>query len=208
MRTDPAYAPEHLAVEAVRVLGPRAAEWAAYVRGVQPHLSGEQLAQIAAKKFANLASLSGAVSGAAGLPGAIVDFGVLAWNQARMVLSIAAAYGYDPRDPDRATDLLVLQRIHSVASAARLALGVAAGHTTAGAAVASSGGAARVVGVLSLKLAKMAGMRAVKRVAAKVVPGAAVIFGSWANRSATKDLAARAVAHYRPSVPAQRTGGQ
>jgi hypothetical protein len=74
--------------------------------------------------------------------------------------------------------------------------------------MASSGGTARVVGQLSIKLAKMAGMRAIKRVAAKVVPGAAVVFGSWANRSATKDLASRAIAHYRPSIPAQRTIGQ
>nr|WP_117215929.1 EcsC family protein [Allorhizocola rhizosphaerae] len=208
MRADPTYAPEHLAAEAVRVLGPRAAAWTAYVRTVQPHVSADDLAQIAAKKFANLASLTGAVSGAAGLPGAIVDFGVLAWNQARMVLSIAAAYGHDPQDPDRATDLLVLQRVHGMASAARLALGVAAGRTTAGTAMVSSGGTARVVGQLSLKLARMAGMRAVKRVAAKVVPGASIVFGSWANRSATRDLAARAITHYRPSVPAQRTGEQ
>jgi hypothetical protein len=33
---------------------------------------------------------------------------------------------------------------------------------------------------------------------AKVVPGAAVILGSWVNSAATKDLASRSRALYRP----------
>jgi uncharacterized protein (DUF697 family) len=196
MRADPQYAPEHLAVEAVRRIGPQAKAWVSYVRAGQPHLNGEQIAQIAATKFTNIAGLTGAVSGAAGLPGAVVDFGVLAWNQARMVLHIAAAYGVDSEHPDRATDLLVLQRVHTVAQTARAALGVAAGRQTVGSVVTKSGGA-RLAGQLTVKLARMAGVRAFKRLFAKVVPGAAVILGAWANRSATKDLAARARAHYR-----------
>ena len=70
------------------------------------------------------------MSGATGLPGAVVDVGVLAWTQARMVLHMAAAYGVDPTDPERATDLLVLQRVHKVAETARLALGRGGGPGT------------------------------------------------------------------------------
>lgn len=207
MRADPVYAPEYLALEAVRIIGPRAVAWVEYVRTVQPHLSPDDLATVAAKKFANIAALSGAVSGAAGLPGAVVDFGVLAWNQSRLVLHVAAAYGVDPRDPERATDLLVLQQVHGAVEAARTALGVASGRASVGAAAAKLGGG-KALGRLTVRLAKMAGMRAVKRLGAKVIPGAAIIFGSWANRAAAKDLAARAIAHYRTAalgpVPPQR----
>nr|WP_083929700.1 EcsC family protein [Catelliglobosispora koreensis] len=210
MRQDPQYAPEHLALEAVQRIGPAAGDWVRYVRNGQPHLHPEQIAEIAQKKFTNIAGLSGAVSGAAGLPGAVADFGFLAWTQARMVLHIAAAYGIDSAHPDRALDLLVLQRVHTYAESARLALDVARGRETIGGAIQKSSkgtGKAALIGQLSVKLAKMAGMRAVKRIAGKVIPGLGIILGHWANRSATKELAVRARAHYRQvafAIPVQR----
>jgi hypothetical protein len=70
----------------------------------------------------------------------VLDVGVLAWTQARMVLHIAAAYDVDPVHTDRATDLLVLQRVHKVAESARLALGVAAGRERADALFGLGGG--------------------------------------------------------------------
>ncbi|NJP32552.1 EcsC family protein [Micromonospora thermarum] len=212
MREDPQYAPEHLALEAVRRLGPEAAQWAERARAEQPGVSAEVLAEQAVRKFVNHARLSGAVSGAAGLPGAVIDVGVLAWTQARMVLHIAAAYGVDATHTDRATDLLVLQKVHKVAQSARLALGVAAGRERAGALFGSGGQAplGRVMLRLGVRLAQMAGVRAAKRMFAKVVPGAAIILGTWANSSATKDLAARSRALYRQhgggGLPEQRHG--
>ncbi|OJF11267.1 hypothetical protein BG844_27410 [Couchioplanes caeruleus subsp. caeruleus] len=193
MKADPQYAPEHLALEAVRRIGPQARGWAERAREEQPGVSGEALADQAVKRFLNHARLSGAVSGAAGLPGAVVDVGVLAWTQARMVLHIAAAYGVDPAGSERATDLLVLQRVHKVAETARLALGVAAGRERAS--LLFAGVADRpLTGVmlrLGVKLAQMAGVRAAKRMFAKIVPGAAVVLGTWVNSAATKDLARR-----------------
>ncbi|MEU4568605.1 EcsC family protein [Micromonospora sp. NPDC023956] len=198
MRDDPQYAPEHLALEAVRRLGPEAARWAERARAEQPGVSAEALADQAVRRFVNRARLSGAVSGAAGLPGAVIDVGVLAWTQARMVLHIAAAYGIDPQHTDRATDLLVLQKVHKVAGTARLALGVAAGRERAGALFGGGSQPAlgRVMLKLGVRLAQMAGVRAAKRMFAKVVPGAAIILGTWANSSATKDLATRSRALY------------
>jgi hypothetical protein len=52
---------------------------------------------------------------------------------------------------------------------------------------------------LGVKLAQMAGIRATKRMFAKVVPGASVILGTWANSAATTELARRARQHYRHS---------
>src|SRR3712207_8904372 len=84
MKADPQYAPEHLALEAVRRLGPEAARWADRARAEQPGITPDALAQVAVRRFTNHARLSGAVSGATGLPGAVVDVGVLAWTQSRM----------------------------------------------------------------------------------------------------------------------------
>jgi EcsC protein family len=194
MKADPQYAPEHLALEAVRRLGPEARRWADRTREEQPGLTPDALAQVAIRRFTNLARLSGAVSGATGLPGAVVDVGVLAWTQARMVLHVAAAYGLDPTAPERATDLLVLQRVHKVAETARVALGVAAGRERASRlfAQATVRPLTAVFMRLGIKLAQMAGIRAAKRMFAKIVPGAAVILGTWVNSAATKDLAKRA----------------
>ncbi len=199
MKADPQYAPEHLALEAVRRLGPEARRWADRSRAEQPGITADALAQAAVKRFTNHARLSGAVSGATGLPGAVVDVGVLAWTQSRMVLHMAAAYGVDPAHPDRATDLLVLQRVHKAAETARLALGVAAGRERANRLFASAGDRplSGVMLKLGVKLAQMAGIRAAKRMFAKVIPGAAVVLGTWANSAATKDLARRTQEHYR-----------
>ncbi|GIF53327.1 hypothetical protein Afe04nite_78660 [Asanoa ferruginea] len=199
MKADPQYAPEHLALEAVRRLGPEAHEWGMRTRAQRPGIPPDALADLAARKFVNLARLSGAVSGATGIAGAVVDVGVLAWNQARMVLHMAAAYGVDPREPERATDLLVLQKVHKVAETARLALGVAAGREKAGALLSGRGTPMhKVLAKLGVKLAQMAGIRAAKRIFAKIVPGAAIILGTWANSSATTDLAKRTRELYRP----------
>ncbi|WP_341720224.1 EcsC family protein [Micromonospora sp. FIMYZ51] len=211
MRQDPQYAPEHLALEAVRRLGPEAAAWLRQARAERPDATAEVLAEQAVRRFVNRARLSGAVSGAAGLPGAVIDVGVLAWTQARMVLHIAAAYGVDPSHPDRAADLLVLQKVHKVAAGARVALGVAAGRERAGALFGGGQSAplGRAMLRLGVRLAQMAGVRAAKRAFAKVIPGAAIILGTWANSSATKNLADRSRAMYRqagPQVPPPRQG--
>ncbi|MER7168632.1 EcsC family protein, partial [Micromonospora sp. NPDC000207] len=177
-----------------------------------PGVPADALADMAVRRFVNRARLSGAVSGAAGLPGAVIDVGVLAWTQARMVLHIAAAYEVDPEHPDRATDLLVLQKVHKAAQTARVALGVAAGRERAGALFGgpTQSPLGRVMVRLGVQLARMAGVRAAKRVFAKVIPGAAIVLGTWANSSATKDLAIRSRALYRQpgvgGVPRPRTG--
>jgi uncharacterized protein (DUF697 family) len=201
MKADPQYAPEHLALEAIRRLGPEAQRWADRARLDQPGVPADALAQQAVRRFTNHARLSGAVSGAVGLPGAVVDVGVLAWTQARMVLHVAAAYGVDPAAPERATDLLVLQRVHKAAEAARTALGVAAGRERASRLFAPAAGQplSGVMFRLGVRLAQMAGVRVARQMFAKVIPGAAVVLGTWTNSVVTKELARRATELYRRS---------
>lgn len=205
MRADPQYAPEHLALEAVRLLGPEAALWAERARAEFPEATAEQLALLVIKRFTSLGRISGAVSGAGDLPGAVLDVGVLAWTHSRMVLHLAAAYGLDPAAGERAAELLVLQRVHKGPSTARLALGVAAGRERAsrlfsGMAVRPLSG---VVVKLGVRLAQMAGVRTAKRVFAKVMPGAKIMLGTWVNSTATRDLAERACGRFREAAAAR-----
>jgi hypothetical protein len=205
MRSDPQYAPEHLAIEAVRLLGPEAAAWTDRMRAEFPQLTAEELAASAVRRFTTLGRISGSVSGAGELPGAVLDVGVLAWTHSRMVLHIAAAYGVDPAAGERAADLLVLQRVHKGPSTARLALGVAAGRERAsrlfsGMAVRPLSG---VVVKLGVRLSHMAGVHTAKRVFAKVMPGAKIMLGTWVNSAATRDLAERACCRFREAGPAR-----
>jgi hypothetical protein len=198
MKSDPQYAPEHLALDAVRRLGPEAARWAERMRLEHPGIAPDALAALAVRRFTTLARISGAVSGATGMPGAVLDMGVLAWTQSRMVLHVAAAYGHDPAAPERATDLLVLQRVHKAAEAARTALGVAAGRERASRLFTDVAGRP-LTGVmlrLGFRLGQMAGVHATRRMFAKMVPGASVVLGTWVNSAATKELAARSRAHF------------
>jgi hypothetical protein len=49
----------------------------------------------------------------------VPDIAALIWIQSRMVFSIAAAMGYDPRDPMRPAELLVLYELYEDPAAAR-----------------------------------------------------------------------------------------
>ena len=192
MRQDPEFAPEYLALAAVERFGPQAAEWVAEMRRNHPTMTTEELAATVRKRFVSMSRYSGAVAGVAGIAGAVVDVGVLAWNQARMVIYLAAVHGRDPRDRERATELLMLQGVYDLTERARTALEVAAGRAPVRALFTGTG-----VTRLALKLARMAGMRMIRRGIAKVVPGAAVVFGAMANAGSTKRLADRAIAFYQ-----------
>ncbi|WP_344407526.1 EcsC family protein, partial [Dactylosporangium fulvum] len=203
MKADPEYAPEHLALEAVTRLGPKMVRELEKLKGQNPGAPADALADMIVYRYVNQSRLSGAVSGAVPIAGAVLDIGVLAWTQARMVLMLAANYGIDPAHPDRAADLLVLQNVHKYAQTARTALAVAKGRENIGALVPEDRPTVgRVMVKLGLKLAQMAGVRAAKKMLAKVVPGAAIILGGVANGNATKALGGRAIALYRrPAGP-------
>src|SRR4051812_6424263 len=51
MKADPAYAPEHLALEAVKRLGPQARNWVQRTHAQYPGIDNHTVAQIAARKF-------------------------------------------------------------------------------------------------------------------------------------------------------------
>ena len=193
LRADPARAPEHLALAAADAHGPAAAAWATE-RRARYGSDGARLAGMAKTRHASLARFGGAATGVGGFVTVIPDLAALAWIQSRLVFFVAAAYGFDPLDPMRPAELLVLQGLYGTPEEARAALdGV-------GRSVASSWVDAKLSAsgekTLVSRLAVMAGKRAGKKFAARLVPGLAIVVNAAGNERDTRALADRASAFY------------
>jgi hypothetical protein len=191
LRADPLRAPEHVALAASEFHAPAAAAWAdrrRRVYGTDP----KTLAQMARRRHINLASVEGAATGVGGFITVVPDLVGLAWIQSRLVFFVAAAYGFDPRDPMRPAELLVLNGLYATPPEARAALdGV--GVTVAEAYV---GGRLTRDEALAIKLAKMVGKSSGKKLAGRLIPGFAIAFNSVTNRRDTNALAKRAIQFY------------
>ncbi|BCY15512.1 hypothetical protein [Actinoplanes sp. L3-i22] len=105
---DPRNAPRLLADTAVQTLGPRAATWAARTRATYPTATPQALARLATAQFTRAAERRALLSALSGsyAPAALVATAAL--THADLVLHLAAAYGLNPSDPDRAAEILVL----------------------------------------------------------------------------------------------------
>ncbi|MDR7279916.1 EcsC family protein [Catenuloplanes atrovinosus] len=190
----PGHAGELLALAAVETLGPRAREWAQRTRELYPAADADGLARLATMRSARISAATGVLAGTTGGYAPFVEYASVAWVQASAVLRVAAAYGADPVDPERAVDLLVLLRLHASRESARAALDNAAGE--------HGGGLLRAhplegVWRLATPLAARIGGWLALRTAARLIPGAAVLVAALTDAAATDLLAARAIAHYR-----------
>jgi hypothetical protein len=191
IRADPVRAPEHIALAAAERHGPAADEWAATKRRRFAH-DGRELAEMAKRRHATLARFEGAATGVGGIVTLVPDMVGLAWIQTRLVFFVAAAYGYDPRDPMRPAELLVLMELYETVQDARAALdGV--GKTIAESYVGSK---LQREEALAIRLAKMLGRRGIRRVAWRLIPFAAIVFNATANERSTRALADRAIRFY------------
>ena len=121
LRSDPARAPEYVALAAAERHAPAAAAWVEERKRMYAH-SPAELAQMAKRRHATLARFGGAATGVGGIVTAIPDLAAAAWIQSRLVFFIAAAYGYDPYDPMRPAELLVIRGLYATPQEARLAL--------------------------------------------------------------------------------------
>ncbi len=191
LREDPLRAPEHIALAASQRHAPAAAAWAdrrRRVYGTEP----AALAEMARRRHATLASVEGAATGVGGIVTLIPDLVGLAWIQSRLVFFIAAAYGYDPHDPMRPAELLVINGLYPDPAAAKAALdGV--GVSVAEAFVGNRLGRDEA---LAKRLLLMVGKTSGKKLAGRLIPGFAVAFNTVANRRDTNAMAKRAIAFY------------
>ena len=191
LRLDPVRSPEHIALAAARTFGPQAERWAAEKRHrfkVEP----VELARMAKKRHATLARFEGAATGVGGIVTLVPDLVGLAWIQSRLMFYIAAAYGYDPTDPMRPAEALVIFDFYSDPVTARRALdGI--GSTFVEAYVGSK---LQRDEALALRLAKLVGIRSARKLAGRVIPGVAILFNSVGNERRTRALADRAIRFY------------
>ena len=191
IRADPVRAPEHIALAASAQHGPAAEAWASEKRRRFAH-EGRELAEMAKRRHATLARFEGAATGVGGVITLLPDMVGLAWIQTRLVFFVAASYGYDPHDPMRPAELLVLMGLYDDVHAARAALD-GMGRTIAESYVGSK---LEREEVLVMRLAKMLGRRGIRRVAGRLIPFAAIAFNAVANERSTRALADRAIRFY------------
>ncbi len=193
LRADPARAPEHVALAAADWHGPAAAEWAAAKRA-RLAVSSRDLAGMAKRRHAAMARYEGAATGVGGFLTVVPDIVMLAWIQSRLVFFMAAAFGFDPRDPMRPAELLVLRDLYPDPETARRALdGI--GTTMTEAYVTGWLERARELAMLS-RLRRYAGKRMATGATRRLIPGVAIAFNAVANERETRELADRAAQFY------------
>ncbi|SCF46965.1 EcsC protein family protein [Micromonospora mirobrigensis] len=196
LRDHPGFAPELLALAAVEALGPRARDWTQRLRAAYPQAESDALARLASRRFVRAAGVGGAGAAVAGLFAPVAELAAVLWTQANLVLHLAATYGRDPLDPERAVELLVLTQVHPDAASARAALDAA--RAADGPAERSWPWAAEAAWRLALPLAAQAGGWLALRLASRLLPGAAVLAAATGDAAAAERLAARAIGTYRP----------
>jgi hypothetical protein len=193
LRDDPLRAPEHIALAAAEQHAPAAAAWVAAKRG-RYAVGTRELAVMAKRRHATLARLEGAATGVGGFLTVLPDIVLLAWIQSRLVFFTAAAYGYDPHDPMRPAELLVLRDLYPDPHTARRALdGI--GPTVAEAYVGGRVEHGREQAMLS-RLLRFVGKRTATRAARRLIPGFAIAFNAVANERETRALADKAIRYY------------
>jgi hypothetical protein len=157
-------------------------------------IEGRELAVQAKKRHVTLARLEGAATGLGGMLTILPDLLALAWVQSRLVFYVAAAYGYDPRDPMRPAELLVLQELYEHPADARAALD-GMGRPMA---LAWAGGQINRQRdeALTGKLMRAVGKRTARRMLGRMVPVVASAFNAVGNERDTRALADRAIRFY------------
>src|SRR3954463_8621685 len=154
--------------------------------------SPAQLAQMAKRRHAALSRFGGAATGIGGIVTAVPDLAAAAWIQSRMVFFIAAAYGYDPYDPMRPAELLVIRDLYPDPQTARRALGGVGTRVVA----AYVGSKSQRDEALAARLALFVGRRVTRRVAGRLIPFAAIAFNAIGNERETRARAEKTIRFY------------
>ncbi|WBB73840.1 hypothetical protein O7602_30040 [Micromonospora sp. WMMD1128] len=205
LRDHPGFAPELLALAAVDALGPRARSWVEQVRRAYPLADADGVARLATRRFVRMAGTGGALAAGAGVFAPAAELAVVLWTQANLVLHMAAAYGHEPTDPDRAAELLVLTSVHPDEGVARAAL--AAAREVGEPADGPWGRVAEAAWRLATPVTAQAGGWLGLRLAARLLPGAAVLATVTGGTAAAERVAGRAVGRYRSTGQSQPNQG-
>ena len=191
LRAEPLRAPEHIALAAADRHAPAAAAWAAEKRS-RLAVSHRELGRMAKRRHAALARFEGAATGVGGIFTAGPDLVLLAWIQSRLVFFVAAAYGFDPYDPMRPAELLVIRGLYPDPQTARRALDGVGTMVVA----AYVGSTLERDEALASRLARFVGRRLTRRIAGRMIPFAAIAFNAIGNERETRALADKAIKFY------------
>lgn len=195
LREDPTRAPEIIALASAHLHAPQADKWIAEQRSRYAH-DDHWFASAAKAKHATLARFEGAATGIGGIITMIPDLVGLAWIQSRLCFYVAAAYGYDPYDPMRPAEMLVLHEVYEDPVTARKALDGEEQHMAMHFVDRKLNSDIARDEVLAVKLMTYVGKRGAKRMAGRMIPGFAIIFNATANELDTRRMADRAIAFY------------
>lgn len=192
---DPGHTPELLALAAVQLIGPRAADWARDARESYPSADQDGIARLAIQQFSRRAGIANALASVAGSYAPVALLGATGWTHAELVLHVAAAYGQDPADLTRAADLLVLTRVHPTHEDAETAIA-----TTMEPAAKGASGAGDAVWRLGRMAANQAAGWLALRAVSRFFPGTTVLVTALMSRSGAENLGIRATAYYRAAA--------
>lgn len=194
LRGDPVHAPEHLALAASDLHGPAAESWIREMRTRYAHQPPE-LALIAKRRHATLSRFSGAAFGVGGAWTMAPDIAALVWLQSRMVFFIAAAYGYDPRDPMRPAEYLAMRGFYPDPVSAREALdgvGTSFAQAYVGGKLSPSSSDEKLLSRLMALGMRKGGTH----LAGRAIPGFAIAFNALTNERETRAVAKDAMRFY------------
>lgn len=212
---DPPHAAETFALHAARRLGPSVSEEAA---GAQPSASSA-LDRAAVRRATRLTTIYGAIAGTPLFLALVPAYVAMLWEQARMVLRIAAFNGRETTEIRAAAELLVLRRVHPTLERAEAAvrehLEGERQHLPRHRALFNPVRALLVLGGFVQPKELDAPRGRLKAVATIllgvavwaitwVIPFTFILVMSWSCRDSSRGLAARALGYYEPG----EAGGQ
>jgi hypothetical protein len=216
IRRDPHHFPEHLVLLAQRRLASSSCDWARQHLADDPGADAADIAEDLRTTAARFARVNGALAGTPFFIALVPAYINVLWEQARMVMRLAALGGQDPRLPDFAAELLFLRGVHESPAAAQEALS----HLGSGPAAAHAGLRARLLvwARLVYRILVLAGFLSRRQQAdakpaliwraATVVAGIGIYIAtwvfpltfmvamSWSCEHDTRSLGTRAIAHY------------
>ena len=149
-------------------------------------------------RFGSVGSVFGAVAGSYA---SVALLGAAGVTQAELILHLAAAYGLDPTDEERAVDLLILTRVHPDRATAEEAIARAKQP-----AYEEGGGVTGAAWRLGRMIVAKTGGWTLVRLANRFFPGASLMAATLSMHAATETVAHRANAYYGRAGAASGAG--
>ena len=119
---DPEHVAERIALHSTQSLGEPSLEWAQRVRKEREDVPRAVIAEQLRTDSAKVGAIDGAIAGTPFLVALVPGYLLYLRQEARMLLRTAALYDRDPRDLERAAEMLALRGVHKTVDEARAAL--------------------------------------------------------------------------------------